>query len=127
MAGWNVGYKNALVQLKTIESNYKLVFINNSYEPSLERFLFWTQFPPSEFHKLFTTDKPSANIVPGYEGFALGQKYYFGSFTTQSRDLLPDAVYLTSDRDDGQPSSGVKTLYVSKNELHAPILYLITK
>jgi hypothetical protein len=124
---WHVGFKEAMTEVAKQQDQYQTVIINNSYEPSLERFLFWTQFPPSEFHKLFTTDKPSANIVPGYEGFALGQKYYFGSFTTQSRDLLPDAVYLTSDRDDGQPSSDVKTLYVSKNELHAPILYLITK
>lgn len=124
---WNVGYKNVFTQLKTVDAGYKLVFINNSYEPSLERFLFWTKFSPSEFHRLFTTDKPSADIIAGYEGFALGPKYYFGSFTTKSRDLLPDALYITSDRDDGQPSSLVKTLYVSRNALHAPVLYLITK
>lgn len=131
---WDVGYKGAMLKLNELSPNYSRVFINNTYEPSLIRFLFWTGYSPEKFHQQFTIDQPQKNIVPNYDGFSLDDKYFFGSFS-KSVTLLPNSLYLISQRDDvggdwdwrKSPPDGVKVLYASTNPDGFPILYLITK
>jgi hypothetical protein len=132
---WNVGYKNALVQLKTIESNYKLVFINNSYEPSLIRYLYFTGYDPAVFQQQFEGDKPLTNVVSGIDGFKLGPKLVFGQINDEGKkrgglkDLIkPGVLYLASARDDTEDQRMedfkiIKTIY---NPLGQPIFYLIS-
>ena len=134
---WHVGYKDVLTKLANISPDYSRVFINNTYEPSLERFLFWTKYSPALFHKSFIIDKPQAEVVPNYNGFTLDGKYYFGNFSkTDYRSyLIPGSLYLISQRDnvDGDwdwrvsPPDNITVLATSTNLSNQPLFYLITR
>jgi len=138
---WHVGYQSALTELARIAPNYQRVFINNTYEPSLVRFLFWTNYPPAKFQQQFTLDQPVDDIVANYNGFSLDDKYFFGQFSSPAQKigianyLLPDSLYLISQRDDvagdwdwrKNPPDNVVVLFTSTNAYDSPILYLITK
>ncbi len=134
---WHVGYQTALQSLSTLAPNYSRVFINNTYEPSLIRFLFWTNYPPAKFHRQFTVDQPQDNIVPNYNGFSLDGKYFFGNFNKPNwtEFLLPNSLYLISQRDNvagdwdwrRTPPDNIRVLFTSTNAYDQPILYLVTK
>jgi hypothetical protein len=130
---WHVGFKDAITELNRLSSQYDKVFINNTYEPSLIRFLFYSNYNPREFQKNFVLDQPS-DIFPGYYGFFLAPKYYFGGFSPPANKsfvdvMQPENLYMVSKRDDvpGNPPGGVKVLYTSTNPLGNPIFYLVTK
>lgn len=138
---WQVGFKDIMLQVDHYQANYSRVFINNTYEPSLIRYLFYTQYSPLAFHARFTTDKPTPGIVTGYDGFTVDGKVFFGTFSRQAakegleKYLLPNSLYVISQRDDiagdwdwrVSPPSGIKVLATSTNPFGQPIFYLITK
>ena len=134
---WNSGFKQAMIQLNKLSPQYSRVFINNTYEPSLIRFLFWTKYSPVTFHRQFTTEQVQKEIVPYYDGFTVDGKYFFGNFTEANwpSHLLPGAVYLISQRDNvggdwdwrKTPPEGVRVLFTSTNLYDQPILYLVAK
>lgn len=138
---WHMGYRDMMQAVARYAPDYSRVFVNNSYEPSLIRFLFWAGYSPEQFHKRFVSDKPQEDIVPGYDGFSLDGKYYFGSFTAAAGRLgianyfLPGGAYVVSQRDDvggdwdwrTSPPEGVKVLHTSVSPAGEPVLYLVTK
>lgn len=135
---WHVGYKQAFQQLSALDSNYARIFVNNTYEPSLIRFLFYTNYSPAKFHKNFTLDQPVPEVFPNYYGFFLAPKYYFGGFSIPPNKSLPDllsedSLYLISQRDDAygnwqkNPPGGVRVLHTSVDPYSDPILYLVTR
>lgn len=138
---WEVGYKDALQALQQVEGQYSRVFINNSYEPALIRYLFWTKYDPVKFRQDFTLDQPLKEIAPNYDGFALGSRVFFGQFSDEAQKasfpdrLLLGAVYLVSQRDDVggdwdwrvSPPLGVKVIHTSTNLSNQPVFYLVTK
>ncbi len=138
---WEVGYKDAITSLNQVADNYQQVFIINTYEPALIRYLFWTHYDPAKFHQEFTIDQPQPGIAPNYDGFALGSKVIFGQFSEESGHvdmasrLLPGAIYLISQREDvagdwdwrTSPPAGVKVIHTSTNLTNQPVFYLITK
>ncbi len=129
---WHVGYEHAFSELKNIDSDYSRVFINNTYEPALIRFLFYTNYDPDKFHKRFTLDQPLPNIVPGYNGFTLDGKYYFGNFAKDAV-YLPGSLYVLSQRENvagdwdwrKTPPEGIKVLDTSTNPFDMPVLYTV--
>ena len=134
---WQVGFQNAFAKLSEISTQYSRVFINNTYEPSLIRFLFWTKYSPVAFHRQFTTDQAQKEIAPYYDGFTLDGKYFFGNFTETNwpSHLLPGAVYLVSQRDNigggwdwrTSPPDNVQVLFTSTTWDDSPIFYLVTR
>ncbi len=132
---WHVGYKNILTQIPAISGNYSRIFINNTYEPSLMRFLFWTKYDSVKFHKNFTVDKATENIVPGYDGFSLDGKYFFGSFNGKEKLFQPNALYMISQREDvagdwdwrESPPENIELLGSSQNSYGQAVFYLVTK
>lgn len=121
---WHFGFKEALTYVKENEKYYDRVVINNSYEPSLIRFLFWAKYDPSKFHQNFTGD----NLAE----FAL-DKYYFGSLGGPSEFLLDKkTLYMASARNDiTNPEttlkhSNVKLLKEIDSPTGEPIFYLLT-
>ncbi len=132
---WGFGYKNTLQSLSKVDDQYSRVFINNTYEPTLMRFLFWTKYDPAKFQKDFVIDQGKKDIMPGYDGFLVGTKYIFGKFSNPSYTLLPGSVYLISQRDevagnwDWEKSApdGVKVLHTSRDPYGNPLFYLVTK
>jgi len=138
---WQVGYKQIMYQLVPLASQYDKIYINNTYEPALPRFLFWTAYPPHEYLRNFKTDQSVPNVVDGFDGFVFADKYYFGSFNDQARTqglanyLQPGNLYILSQRDDvgpgvdwrSSPPQGIEVKGVSTNSYNEPILYLVEK
>lgn len=137
---WHVGYKPALTELIKLSPQYDRVFINNTYEPALIRFLFYSKYDPRNFQRDFVIDKPQANVQPGYYGFALAPKFYFGNFSPEPNKSLidvmqPGNLYMISQRDNlpgdwdwrKTPPAGIKVLFTSTDPAGFPIFYLVTK
>jgi 4-amino-4-deoxy-L-arabinose transferase-like glycosyltransferase len=132
---WQVGYKEAMQFMKTKEKDYKIIAFNNSYEPTLIRFLFWWQYPPEKFHKEFKSDQPINEVLKNFNGFSLENRYYFGivkqsipSFMNQDK-----IIYLVSYRDEIEglgdweknPPADIKILKTIYNPYKEPIFYII--
>ena len=128
---WHFGFKEAMQYVKENESKYQSIFINNTYEPSLIRFLFWTKYDPDKFHKVFSLDQTNT-LALGFEGFQLENKFYFGKFTGPFEQIVePLSLYVTSARDDitnleilnDSRINLLKTIYAPTGE---PIFYILT-
>lgn len=136
---WHVGFKEAMQYVKGNQDNYQKVFFNNTYEPSLDRYLFWTNADPQRIQSQFSSLTDSQkNIVDGFNGFVFDQKYYFGSTDKQygvPDFLKPGYLYMVSARDEVQgdwnwsksPPSGVKVLKTVVDPTGTPIFYIVTK
>lgn len=134
---WHVGYKEAMLFMKENEKEYDIIAFNNTYEPSLIRFLFWWKYPPGKFLQEFSGDKPKEGVLPGFNGFSLGNNYYFGS-VGQDRGVIsfvkPNILYLVSQRDEvpgdwdweKNPPAGVIVLRTTRNQYGEPIFYVVT-
>src|SRR3972149_5742895 len=130
---WHVGFKTAMTSLSQLAPSYQKVFINNTYEPSLIRFLFYTKYSPADFHNQFTIDQLQKDIVPGYDGFNLTDKYYFGTFN-HGLNLQPNNLYLLSQRDDVggdwdwriSPPGNIQVLGTATDPYNRPLFYLVT-
>jgi len=138
---WQIGYKQMFTEVARLDPQFSRVFVNNTFEPALVRFLFWTRFPPADFHSLFSLDQPVPEIMPGYDGFSLGSKYFFGQFSPSSQKvgiskaLLPGALYLISQRDDVggdwdwrlNPPDNVVVHATAVTPDGLPLLYLVSR
>ncbi len=134
---WHEGYKEALLFMKTQEKDYETIAFNNTYEPSLIRFLFWWEYPPNKFLKEFSGDKSKEGILPGFNGFSLGGRYYFGSMTHELGVISfvkPGILYLVSQRDEvpgdwdweKDPPVQIVVLKTVRNPANEPIFYVVT-
>ena len=124
--------------MRNNETGYDLIVLNNTYEPALIRFLFWWEYPPDKFLTEFTMDKEVQDILPGFNGFALNDKYYFGSAKDKPGGVIsfvkPGMMYLVSQRDEvggdwdweKNPPSNIKVLKTVRNPYFEPIFYVVT-
>lgn len=133
---WQYGYKGAITRLKEVEGDYDRVILNNNHEPILLRLLFWGKIDPLWFRNNFSDDVPSAEILPGFDGFKVG-KYYIGGLKDRKylESLLDEkTLYLAFQGDEvpgdwnwmEKPPSGIKVISLTKNPLGDPYLYLLT-
>lgn len=135
---WHYGYKEAMQFMKEKETEYDIIAFNNTYEPALVRFLFWWQYPPDRFLGEFKSDKPQEGVLPGFNGFTLSNRYYFG--VPQAADgglanfVKPNILYLVSQRDEvagdwdleKAPPAGIKVLKTIRNPYNTPVFYVVT-
>lgn len=133
---WHVGFKEAMLYIKSQENNYQMVGFNNTYEPSLIRFLFWNKVGPSDFQKNYQQSLEKIEIFPGYSGFKFDNRYFFGSADKPLLETLPSGtLYMVSARDEvpgdwdwsKTPPSGITVLKTIRNPLNEPIFYVISK
>lgn len=135
---WHVGFKEAIGFAKDNDKNYSQLIFNNTYEPSLIRFLFWFEYPPDQFQKQFISIQKKQTKFVGFNGFSLDDKYYFGSVDNQMGlvDFIkPGMLYMVSQRDEvaGDWDFRINTpeqlnlLKTIINPLNQPIFYLVTK
>ncbi len=136
---WHVGFKEAMQYIAEHENEYEKVFFNNTYEPSLGRYLMWTQADPKRIQSQFNDLTAKENIVEGFHGFVFDKKYYFGTTAKQyevDKLLKPGYLYMVAARDEVQgdwdwsktpPPAGVKVLKTVVNPQGAPIFYVVTK
>lgn len=129
---WHYGFKEAMQYVKAEGDRYQKVLINNTYEPSLIRFLFWNKYDPAKFHQNFKGDRPVKDIIPGFNGFSLEDKYYFGKLESPVENYLKaDTLYLASGRDDiTNPAtidhSNIKSLRKIYSFSSLPVFFILT-
>lgn len=135
---WHVGFKEAMLYMKSEENNYNLIGFNNTYEPSLIRFLFWNKIDPADFHKNKFPILEKTELFPSYTGFKYTDKFFFGGIE-QGKEIaqsLPAGVlYMVSARDEvpgnwdwsKDPPGGIKVLKTIYDPTGLPIFYVITK
>ena len=75
---WQYGYQDIFIQLKPHLDTDSRIFINNTYEPSLLQFAFYTSFPPSKFHQYFSGDQVKDGLLKNFNGYKFGPNIYFG-------------------------------------------------
>lgn len=134
---WHVGFKESMLYIKSVEDQYSIVGFNNTYEPALIRFLFWNKVDPAKFHKLYPQTLQGGEVLPGFKGFRLGEKYFFGTSGERAiNETLPAGMlYMASARDEvpgdwdwsKTPPAGIKVLKTIYNPLGEPIFYVIIK
>lgn len=134
---WSYGYKEIMTELALHEKDFDRVFINNTYEPALIRYLFWTKYPPLKFQEKFEKDIPKEGVVDGFNGFNL-ENVYFGS--TQKSDgwwselldektlyLAVQGLEVAGDWDwNREPPQGIKVLETARNPRGENLFYLVT-
>lgn len=135
---WHVGFKEAMQYMNVNESRFKYVGFNNTYEPSLIRFLFWNQISPEDFQQNYPQTLQIGEIAPGFIGFKLKDKYYFRNDKNNKPvlEVIPSGMlYMVSARDEVEgdwdwsksPPSGIKVLKTVRNPLGEPIFYVVSK
>lgn len=134
---WHIGFKEAMLYMNSVEDQYSLVGFNNTYEPSLIRYLFWNKVDPAVFQKQYPQTLQTGEVVPGFKGLKLGEKHFFGTTSGKSiNETIPSGmVYMVSARDEvpgdwnwaKSPPEGIKVLKTVYNPLGEPIFYVITK
>jgi len=138
---WHYGYQEAFEYLQPIENDYQRILINNTYQPALVPYLFWTQTDPEWFHNNFTTDQISPQILPGFDGYKIGDSLYFGAISTDQKiswlteNLKPTDLYLAFQLHEApgdwnwekEPPAGLKILKTVYNPLNEPLIYWITR
>lgn len=131
-SAWQYGFKQTMQYISENQTLYDRILINNSYEPSLIRFLFWTKYDPNLFHQNFRDDKPINNIILGFDGFNLENKYYFGTLNQPFEQIIDTKTLLiASARDEiTNPETlkdgRVKLLKIIYSPNNIPIFYIIT-
>lgn len=134
---WEYGFKNIFTELKPLLPGYDKVYINNTYQPSLLMFLFYTRYSPKDFQKNFITDKVDTYQTPTFHGFAFDQKYFFGESPNldELKTLLTNKdLYLAVQGREGQgdwdwsknPLENTKVLVSQKNIFDQPLFYILT-
>ena len=132
---WQYGYKEPMTFIAQHQKEYDRILINNSYNPSLIRFLFWAKYDPEKFRGEFKGDKVEKNILPGFDGFVVG-KFYFGNLNKDGNIdslLSPKTLYLVSQKDEvpgnwdwrQKPPEGVNVLMSSVNPFGDPLFYVV--
>jgi 4-amino-4-deoxy-L-arabinose transferase-like glycosyltransferase len=94
---WQYGFEQTIGYVDEIDERYDRVLLNNNYEPMLPRFLFWMKYDMNLFHEQFNGDVPKENVFKNFDGFVLGDKYYFGNFPKPIEPLAtPDTLIVAA-------------------------------
>lgn len=134
---WEYGFKNIFTELKPLLPQYDKVYINNTHQPSLLMFLFYTRYSPKEFQKNFVTDVVDTYQARSFHGFQFADKYYFGESPNldELKVLLTNNdLYLAVQGREGigdwdwskNPLENTKVLATQKNIFGQPLFYILT-
>lgn len=133
---WQYGYETVMTNIPKLSGTNKL-FINNTYEPSLQKFLFYSKYSPKEFQKIFIDDITKDNIYKNISGFKLGENIIFISpnntdipallnagdmyIAVQGKDIPGDWNWVID------PPKNIDILVNSNDEFGKPLIYLLRK
>lgn len=135
---WQTGYREALTYIKDNESKYSRIYMNNSYETILPRFLFWNNSDPRKFLGQYKGEEEVENLVNGFNGFKYGDKYYFGMINGGVNGVVKviknNELYMVSYRDETglidwrvKTPSELELLKTIVNPLGEPVFFIVTK
>jgi len=135
---WQYGYEPLFNILEPYINGNRRIFINNTANPALYRYAFYTALPPREFQKLFKGDTSIPNIITGFDGFQFGDNLYFGK--AQKMELIPKIlnsgdIYVAAQKEEVpfnedwsiRPTDGVVTLGTIKDFRGNPLFYILQK
>lgn len=138
---WHSGYKEALRWLKNNQATYPKIILNNEHDPILMGYLFWTGKDPEWLRKNYTGDLVKKEILPGFNGFRVGN-LLLGGIAGQNKgawlqeNLDEKTVYLAFQKDEvpgdwnwgKSPPKGIRVLKVVEEPFSGePYIYLLTK
>lgn len=132
---WQYGYEEIFTEFRKIDDQKGRVFVNNTKEPSLIRFAFYTHLSPVEFQRMFVDDKMT-DIRPGLIGFTFGDRYIFGKMMFESMNTLESGDYyiaaqgqeIPGDMDlTKSPLAGFDTLKKVSDAYGLPLFYILRK
>jgi hypothetical protein len=138
---WHYGYQQLFNSLAPyLSDTSRHIYINDTYQPSLLPFLFYTKTPPSRFQKTFH-DNIAFTASPLFKGFVYSDQISFGEVQfgrlkdpQRLRDLLePGDIYVAvqlieveGDWDwSKNPPSGLKAIETVRNVFGQPQFYLL--
>lgn len=127
---WQTGFKETIAYVKSQDHKYQKIFLNSVYEPMLPRFLFWYGYDMKLFQQQFIKDVPIENIYPGFNGFNLGERYYFGEIIKPVENLAKEGnlIVASGDKDITNPSifdnNQIKLHDVIYSPTKLPIFYI---
>jgi len=135
---WQYGYEQIFSQFPDVQNSKNRLFINNTYEPSLLKFAFFTKYPPKYFQQNFKGDATATDVVPGFSGFKFGDNIYFGQLNPGydlSQLLSRGDVYLAAQKIEipgnwdwsKEPPNGFKVISVVKDMYKDPLFTLVQK
>jgi hypothetical protein len=131
---WHYGYKEAMLYIANNYPKYDRVLMDNTYEPSLIRFLFWNKVDPaSVFGVVDKMDKQ----IDGFDGFCISPAVCFVDFygRLESNKMNSGVLYLISQEKNvggdwdwsKDPPSGIKTVKTIRDFDGLPLFYLVEK
>jgi 4-amino-4-deoxy-L-arabinose transferase-like glycosyltransferase len=133
---WQYGYKAAM---QSLPDKAPLTFISYRGEPTLIRYLFYQKVEPTWFQRNFVIDQFTPQIIPGFNGFNVGPKLWFGNLqegVAVEKFLTPGSVYLAVQGQDipgdwdwsKTPPVGMTALRtVNDPEFGKPLLEVVTR
>lgn len=95
---WQYGYKEAMLEIDSLSSGFDKVLIENTYEPSLIRYLFWSKTDPQ---KVFALKDEMNQNIDGFNGFCLDKRMCFvdfGSLVNKSNLIAKNRLYFISQK-----------------------------
>jgi 4-amino-4-deoxy-L-arabinose transferase-like glycosyltransferase len=134
---WQYGYQDIFTQLVAAQPGAKNIYINNTFEPSLLKFAFFTRYSPAKFQKDFRGDQQESFDNGLFKGFRFGENYYFGqvgNLDDLGKLLQPGDIYLAAQMKEIpgdwdwtiDPPAGYKALGGTKDVLGQPLFSIIT-
>lgn len=137
---WQYGYKDGLSYIKQHQDEYEKILITNRGDPALGRTLFHLTYNPKKFHEQFTGDKPKPNILPGFDGFVVGNVYFVEVNEAGRKqgieNIVPSnsAYFISQEYEIGgdwdwrkDPPGELRALHTVLDPWQKPIFYVITK
>jgi len=137
---WHYGYKQITLDLFKNKDKCQRVYINNSNEPFLIRYLFWGKINPAWFMANFRSDNQTEVVNKYFSGFSIGE-VSFGNISSSNKlegivELLKEnnSCYIAFQMDDipgdwnlkNNPYEGivVESLVLTPN--NQPYIYLLS-
>lgn len=131
---WHVGYKESMQYVGRNQDSFQKVIMDNTYEPSLIRFLFWNQVNPK---LVFNFADNNIVDIDGFDGYCLNYKFCFVNFANKFKleNMNKNILYMVShEKNVGgdwywniNPPSGMLTVKTVFNYQHVPIFYFVIK
>lgn len=129
---WHYGFEETIKFVKSVDTNYEKIYFNNTYEPMLPRFLFYYEYDMKDFQKQFEGDVHIVNLEEGFDGFLLGDKYYFGDLKKPIERLAKpgNLVIASGEKDVTNPgifdNPGLDLLHVTTSPKMDSIFYVFS-
>lgn len=130
---WHYGFSQTINYVKSVDSEYQKIYFNNTYEPMLKQFLFYYKYDMNLFQKQFTGDVHIENLEEGFDGFSLGDRYFFGDLKKPIEQLAKPGylIIASGEKDVTNPhifeNSNLKLLDVTTSPYMDKIFYVYTE